>query len=105
MLVGGVSWELDVLGSTIRLSVSSRLPAAAETWPSLAILAAVAALSAPWSPLTSVSIVPLVYHVPFRQTVAWPAFPPGPGPVACPVVGLLDGGFGLVVTVTSVPMP
>ena len=58
--VGGTSWELELVGSTMRLSVRSRPPAAAETWCRRAIWAAVAALSAPWSPLTRVSIVPLV---------------------------------------------
>jgi hypothetical protein len=59
VLVGGVSCEFEPLGSTIRLSVRTRPPTASRTWARRAIFAAVCALSAPWSPLTRVSIVPL----------------------------------------------
>ena len=58
--VGGWSWELELVGSTIRLSVRSRPPAAADTSSSRAICPTVAALSVPESPLLRVSIVPLV---------------------------------------------
>ena len=58
--VGGWSGELELVGSTIRLSVRSRPPAAADTSCRRAISAAVAALSVPASPPIRVSIVPLV---------------------------------------------
>ena len=58
--VGGWSWELELVGSTTRVSVRSRPPAAAVTSCRRAISAAVAALSAPESPPARVSIVPLV---------------------------------------------
>ena len=58
--VGGWMLGFDADGSVIRLSVSTSPPAAADTSCSRAIWATSDWLSAPVSPGTSVSTVPLV---------------------------------------------